>query len=451
MPAHNEPLTRANLQACGGVWAYITDNHHHHLGIPYGFREDEALERAETARYLLDCGLPVPTFADENEYGDLVDEYPEDDDYSGSDYDENVIHSYSFTPDWRMNGDGPVFMGAEIEIENERGDISTTAGARLAVECLSRDGGHEYHGFVKDDGSLSDGLEIVTHPMTYAYAAESFPWDMLTQLHRAGFRAARSCGLHIHVSRSAFDNPQHIYRWLKFIYRNPTPIQTLARRGSVNYSSWSEPVRMAAKEHAKGSFEAPRYVAVNVQNVNTLEVRLFRSSLSPQTVKASFAFVESSVEYTRTLTCHDIARNDGWSWKAYFAYVEKAGNRWTDLMAEASRRFRGREMPQDTITARNHRHNPWGTYVDPWGVVQPRSGPVRPRETTARETVRETATARIRRMTNEREAQMRTMATDPGPTLQRDRVWDAFDLLNPPPQYDATVSDDAAVNIDDIF
>lgn len=378
-----DAITLSDLQQCCGVYTYRG----YHLGIPVvgPDRLDDAIDRAYTVQEsLLANRCPVeydpPTMATPlfdpfaDDYSEDQDEY--DDDYGYDRRNPDLIHSYSFTPDWRMNGtDSPVFMGAELEVENERGVMGTMEAAELAISCLSRDAGPEYYGFLKDDGSIGDGFEIVTHPMTYRYAVEQFPWDMLSQLYRAGFRGASNCGLHIHVSRSAFDGPGHIYRWLKFIYRNPTPIQALARRGSVNYSRWDGDVRMNAKEHAKGSTNAPRYVAVNVQNVSTLEVRMFRSSLNVQSVQAAFAFVDSSVEYTRQLTCQDIAGNNGWSWKAYFDYVQKAKDRWAALVAEVDRRFRGRDIPQDRVPA-DRWHNPWGTRVNPWGETVP-AGPHR--------------------------------------------------------------------------
>ncbi len=63
------------------------------------------------------------------------------------------------------------------------------------------------HIYCKHDGSLEDGFEIVTHPMSLEYHEKHMPWAaVLQEAVSMGYRShqAGTCGLHIHVSRSAF-------------------------------------------------------------------------------------------------------------------------------------------------------------------------------------------------------------------------------------------------------
>lgn len=232
-------------------------------------------------------------------------------DYDDDD-DDDLINSYSYAPYLEFHGEGPVFLGLEVEVSTRHGDRGDLA--RTAVDHL---GGM---GCLKEDGSIGDGFEIVTQPMTWEYARESFPWRMFNALESDGADAAASCGIHVHVSRDGFDSPAHIYKWLQLIYRNQDQVQTLARRESDQWAAFTEDHKADAKHHAKGSKDAERYRAVNVTNDDTFEVRVFASSLDACQIQAALAFVAAGVEYTRHLSVPQIVTG-GWDWAAFYAWI----------------------------------------------------------------------------------------------------------------------------------
>jgi hypothetical protein len=174
-------------------------------------------------------------------------------------------------------------------------------------------------GYLKEDSSLNDGFEIVTHPMSYEWAMAHFPWQMLTELDRLGCDTPSNTGIHVHVSRAAFDTPGHTYRWMKFIYRNQAQVTTLARRSSSWYAAFTEQDRRAVKSYAKGG-SGDRYRAINTQNIDTFELRIFASSLKPREVQAALGFAAASVEYTRDLTVRQII-DGGWTWAAFVDWL----------------------------------------------------------------------------------------------------------------------------------
>jgi hypothetical protein len=224
----------------------------------------------------------------------------------------DVLHDYSFRPRPVFHGTGPLFIGPEIEVEAPAHDLlrSTTIACSQLGEL----------GYLKEDGSLRHGFEIVTHPMSYAWAMQHFPWQMLTDLQAAGCRTPENTGIHVHVSRTAFDGPSHTYRWMKFIYRNEHEVTTLARRSSPQYAPFTAYDRRAVKHYAKGAF-GDRYRAINTNNTDTFELRIFASSLLPAQVKAAFGFAAASVEYTRELTVAQIAGSGGWTWPAFVSWL----------------------------------------------------------------------------------------------------------------------------------
>jgi hypothetical protein len=175
-------------------------------------------------------------------------------------------------------------------------------------------------GYLKEDCSLADGFEIVTHPMTHEYASESFPWSMLRDLRCAG-ADADGAGMHVHVNRDAFDGPAHVYRWMQLIYRNADGVSGVARRRSYEWASFSHAKRPNLKASAKGDRDGERYSAINVQNWATFEVRVFAASLDTQEVRAALDLVAASVEYTRHLTVPVILAG-GWTWDAFRTWVD---------------------------------------------------------------------------------------------------------------------------------
>ena len=73
------------------------------------------------------------------------------------------IHDYSYKPDPIFYGDGDRFLGVELEIDGG-GEIGWKAEDILDIANWK-----DEHMYCKHDGSLDDGLELVTHPMTLGY------------------------------------------------------------------------------------------------------------------------------------------------------------------------------------------------------------------------------------------------------------------------------------------
>src|SRR5439155_8451606 len=107
-----------------------------------------------------------------------------------------LVYDYSYKPVPVFHGIGPLFLGPEIEVQTPH-DRDWEC-AELACNHLGS------LGYLKTDSSINGGFEIVTHPMSYPWAIENFPWHMLTQLDGMGCYASESTGIHVHVSRAAF-------------------------------------------------------------------------------------------------------------------------------------------------------------------------------------------------------------------------------------------------------
>ena len=101
--------------------------------------------------------------------------YDDDDDYAYCDrcYEErqnSSIHEYNYKPDPIFYGDSKRYFGVELEID-EGGKNGDNADTLLGIGNRVAE-----HIYIKSDGSLSDGMEIVTHPMSLRYHKDKMPW-----------------------------------------------------------------------------------------------------------------------------------------------------------------------------------------------------------------------------------------------------------------------------------
>lgn len=226
--------------------------------------------------------------------------------------DESRVHDSDYKPAPHFHGLGPLFLGLELEVRTSyTGHDDAVKAANTQLDSL---------GYLKHDASVSDGFELVTHPMSFDYAMNQFPWSLLPQLRLLGCSTDEEVGIHIHLSRKGFDSPAHIYRWLKLIYRNEPAVTALARRRYTEWAQFDPDVRAKAKDLAHGGRAWGRYHAVNTRPTDTFELRIFASSLKTQQVQAALAFADASVEYTRSLRSGDVARG-GWDWSAFTTWV----------------------------------------------------------------------------------------------------------------------------------
>jgi hypothetical protein len=107
---------------------------------------------------------------------------------------------------------------------------------------------------------------------------------------------------------------------MKFIYRNQPQVVRLARRANTHWAAFTAADRQAVKHYAKGGV-GDRYRAINTNNTDTFELRIFAGSLHADDIRAAWAFATASAEYTRTLSARDIARHDGWQWPAFVGWL----------------------------------------------------------------------------------------------------------------------------------
>lgn len=240
----------------------------------YLVRDDFAIYRGDDNAYCVDCAEEL----DEQE-------------------NERAIHDYGFKPEPIFYGDGPLFMGVELEID--KGGESNAYAERIS-EVANRCGQRIY---CKRDGSLNDGFEIVSHPMTLDYHMQKMNWrELMEEAVRLGYRSHQTstCGLHVHVSREAFgrtcdEQEAAISRVVFFVENHWNNLVVFSRRHPDQLNHWCSRYgigRDAKDTYSKVKDSNPgRYVAVNLENEDTVEFRLFRGTLRYETFIAALQLV----------------------------------------------------------------------------------------------------------------------------------------------------------------
>jgi hypothetical protein len=243
-------------------------------------------------------------------------------------------HRYSYKPHPRFahatgEAAAPYYMGLELELAHLTNHTDTDA-----LTAAIRDLDWLY---VKSDCSVGvegdvhrTGVELVTHPLSPAWMAEHRgDWNRLLRLFRqrrcvTGERA--NAGLHIHVSRSAFADATHLYRFMRLFYAHKRFTLAMSGRAPALLSEWASvdtTLRTVRAKARAGTNVDPsgwcdahelRRSAVNLAPEHTAEVRIFAGTFEEVRFHAAWELVHAAVEFTRTATIRATTESEFRAW-----------------------------------------------------------------------------------------------------------------------------------------
>ena len=228
------------------------------------------------------------------------------------------IHDYGYkpAPEFKLLAEeirsDTLTFGVELEVDD--GD-----DAEELAEELDDLGEPIY---MKHDGSLDEGVEIVTHPCSLAYHKEQLDWCQISATctdHEFKSHDTSTCGLHIHVGRAQMGSDPDSRAvtagnlvllvnavWDKlvpFTRRTESKLSRWAARNEIPERSLllnfpdADITRVALSTSKNG-----RYQAVNLGPRDTVELRIFRGTLKVTTLLASLQLVSNLTKYAMTHT-----------------------------------------------------------------------------------------------------------------------------------------------------
>ena len=232
------------------------------------------------------------------------------------------IEDYGYKPDPIFYGTGQPHYGVELEIDCG-GEIDKNAERIMNIANRKNE-----NIYCKHDGSLDDGFEIISHPATMDYHLNVIPWEeIMDEARDLNYysHSARTCGLHVHINRAALgitveEQENTIGRIVYFFEKFWDKILRFSRRTEGQANRWASRyggIVENPKETLKSAKTSGlgRYTAVNLENIFTVELRIFRGTLRYKTFVATLQFVDKlcndaiklSDEEFQTMTWYDFA------------------------------------------------------------------------------------------------------------------------------------------------
>lgn len=210
--------------------------------------------------------------------------------YSEDNMPEGLIRGYHNRPTLKFFGEGPKYFGLELECDGSCAD-----GTDKDVMHIFE--GHMDRFYFNSDGSLTNGFEAITHPMSPSEMLK-IDWEQITSRmdNRYYDNDDETAGIHIHISRNFFKDIKNVGRLVRMFSENFYDMIKFAQRPEYKAEHWANRVSGTARQYAVDWYEnarrAGRYTAVNLQNCNTVEIRLFHSLPDASHIKSCIQLVD---------------------------------------------------------------------------------------------------------------------------------------------------------------
>lgn len=198
--------------------------------------------------------------------------------------------------------------------------------------------------YLKHDGSLNHGFEIVSHPFDLEFLRREIDFSRLKELTDLGVRSASTstCGLHVHINRSYFqESPTILYRFLNLLHTNKEQWVKIARRDSAQWAEWSQEEKdrallytryMANSKNDSVRENYRRYCAINLQPTHTIELRFFRGTLKGSSLAGRIEGVHAAAAYAKA-TRNKVYIKDASDWDAFRQWTKNEGYQLFDAYA----------------------------------------------------------------------------------------------------------------------
>jgi len=230
---------------------------------------------------------------------------------------KKVILPYTHKPKPRFlstkeDGAYPTFFGIELEVackELEAGEVAQrfTKEFRNKVDKIF---------YLKFDRSIGNGFEIVTHPMSFSYLRkELYIRPILEWLSQYVYEDGNGvCGIHVHIDKRQFytnneedsreimlRNSVFLQKLLIFFYTNYDRIIMFSRRPN---REWTDRNCYKLKKERtlmllQGRGTEDRHACVNINNRNTIEIRVFNGTINFDLFMNFLRFTNYLIEFFR--------------------------------------------------------------------------------------------------------------------------------------------------------
>lgn len=235
------------------------------------------------------------------------------------------IHEYNYTPEYikhfmdHENKRTTLLLGAEIEVGGNNPEIDLNNKQSVVKRCIQIMNGSESD---KEDliYSTHDGtvqIELDTMPCSLEYHKNKMNYkEMFKYLDEMGYKGhdCNTAGLHIHANRDYLGKTKMqqdlvISKILYIIEKFNDNICVIGRR-NTDYSQFvgdrckeDTVLNLLAKYDNTG-----KKAALNLQHKDTIEFRMFKSTLKYETFLLTLEFVKDIIDFAKSINIEEIEK-----------------------------------------------------------------------------------------------------------------------------------------------
>ena len=185
--------------------------------------------------------------------------------------------------------ESPLFMGFELEVDDVRGDCEDLAASVLDSDST---------GVLHCEYDCTVAFEFISQPCTLEYHKNQHYNDwFLSELDgRCSSHDAGTCGLHVHVNKSFFDDRGYDrLKTILFFFKDELFQFSRRQRWDYGYSDFGEKIHKnnVTMHKAKNAKHYGHSTWFNENNSSTYEFRLFRGTLRYETFVAALELVHN--------------------------------------------------------------------------------------------------------------------------------------------------------------
>lgn len=238
---------------------------------------------------------------------------------------KTYIHEYNYTPEYikhfmnHENKRTTLLLGAEIEVGGNKPEVDSNNKQTVVKRCIQIMNGSESD---KEDliYSTHDGtvqIELDTMPCSLEYHKNKMNYkEMFKYLDEMGYKGhdCNTAGLHIHANRDYLGKTKMqqdlvISKILYIIEKFNDNICVIGRR-NTDYSQFvgdrckeDTVLNLLAKYNNTG-----KKAALNLQHKDTIEFRMFKSTLKYETFLLTLEFVKDIIDFAKSINIEEIEK-----------------------------------------------------------------------------------------------------------------------------------------------
>lgn len=238
--------------------------------------------------------------------------------------DKKYVHEYNYKPEYIKHVlpdediSTTLLLGVEIEVGGNQKDPGSDDGrndiVKKCIQIMNKSDSDEEK-FIYSTHDSSVQIELDTMPCSLRYHKDKMNYkELFKYLDEIGYKGhdCESAGLHVHVNRdylgeTKFQQELVISKILYLMEKFNKEICVIARR-STYYSDFP-----GDKENVETLFsnfdkylDKGKNAALNLQHPNTIEFRMFKSTLNYDSFINVLDFVACLVDYARVTSIEDI-------------------------------------------------------------------------------------------------------------------------------------------------